>query len=60
MIPSNSLAGIYGIAVDSAARAVLGADVDIDIEAVVNSIPVSIFLSCCGNLRETKILALLP
>jgi radical SAM superfamily enzyme YgiQ (UPF0313 family) len=34
MIPSNSLAGIYGIAVDSAAREVLGADVDIDIEAV--------------------------
>jgi radical SAM superfamily enzyme YgiQ (UPF0313 family) len=34
MIPSNSLASIYGIAVDSAARAVLGANVDIDIEAV--------------------------
>jgi radical SAM superfamily enzyme YgiQ (UPF0313 family) len=34
MIPSNSLASIYGIAVDSAARAVLGVDVDIDIEAI--------------------------
>jgi hypothetical protein len=34
MIPSNSLASTYGIAVDSAARAVLGADVDIDIDAV--------------------------
>jgi radical SAM superfamily enzyme YgiQ (UPF0313 family) len=34
MIPSNSLASIYGIAVDSAARAVLGADVEIDIEAI--------------------------
>jgi radical SAM superfamily enzyme YgiQ (UPF0313 family) len=34
MIPSNSLAGIYGIAVDSAARGVLGPDIDIDIEAI--------------------------
>ena len=34
MIPSNSLASIYGIAVDSAARGVLGADIDIDIEAI--------------------------
>jgi radical SAM superfamily enzyme YgiQ (UPF0313 family) len=34
MIPSNSLASIYGIAVDSAARGVLGPDVDIDIEAI--------------------------
>jgi radical SAM superfamily enzyme YgiQ (UPF0313 family) len=34
MIPSNSLASIYGIAVDSAARGVLGADVEIDIEAI--------------------------
>jgi len=34
MIPSNSLASIYGIAVDSAARGVLGRDVDIDIEAI--------------------------
>jgi radical SAM superfamily enzyme YgiQ (UPF0313 family) len=34
MIPSNSLASIYGIAVDSAARGVLGTDVDIDIEAI--------------------------
>jgi hypothetical protein len=34
MIPSNSLASLYGIAVDSAARRVLGADFDIDIEAI--------------------------
>jgi radical SAM superfamily enzyme YgiQ (UPF0313 family) len=34
MIPSNSLAGIYGIAVDSAARRALGPDIDIDIEAI--------------------------
>lgn len=34
MIPSNSLAGIYGIAVDSAARGALGPDVEIDIEAI--------------------------
>jgi hypothetical protein len=34
IIPSNSLASIYGIAVDSAAREVLGTDVDIDIEAI--------------------------
>jgi hypothetical protein len=59
-IPSNSLASIYGIAVDSAARAVLGADVDIDIEAVDELIPGSIFLSCCRNSRETKISALWP
>ena len=34
MVPSNSLASIYGIAADSAARQALGADVDIDIEAI--------------------------
>jgi hypothetical protein len=34
IIPSNSLASIYGIAVDSAARKVLGADVEIDIAAL--------------------------
>jgi Radical SAM superfamily len=34
MVPSNSLASIYGIAADSAARGALGADVDIDIEAI--------------------------
>ena len=34
MIPSNSLASIYGIAADSAARGVLGSGVDIDIEAI--------------------------
>jgi Radical SAM superfamily len=34
MIPSNSLASIYGIAADSAARGVLGPGVDIDIEAI--------------------------
>jgi Radical SAM superfamily len=34
MIPSNSLASIYGIAVDSVARGALGTDVEIDIEAI--------------------------
>jgi radical SAM superfamily enzyme YgiQ (UPF0313 family) len=34
IIPSNSLASIYGIALDSAAREVLGSDVEIDIEAM--------------------------
>ena len=34
MIPSNSLAAVYGIAADSAERQVLGPDVAIDIEAI--------------------------
>ena len=34
MIPSNSLAAIYGIAADCAERRVLGPDVDIDIEVI--------------------------
>jgi hypothetical protein len=34
LIPSNSLAAVYGIAADCAARHVLGADVEIDIEAI--------------------------
>jgi len=34
MIPSNSLASLYGIAQESAARQVLGPDVEIDIEAI--------------------------
>ena len=34
MIPSNSLAALYGIAADCADRQVLGADVTIDIDAV--------------------------
>src|SRR5437762_8259851 len=34
MIPSNSLAAIYGIAADCAKRQVLGPDVAIDIEAI--------------------------
>ena len=34
MIPSNSLAAIYGIAADCATREVLGPDVAIDIEAI--------------------------
>jgi hypothetical protein len=34
MIPSNSLAALYGIAADCAARQVLGADVSIEIDAI--------------------------
>ncbi|MFZ5735340.1 MAG: B12-binding domain-containing radical SAM protein [Pseudomonadota bacterium] len=34
IIPSNSLATLYGIAADGAARRILGADVEIEIEAV--------------------------
>jgi len=34
MIPSNSLAAVYGIAADAAERRVLGPDVAIDIEAI--------------------------
>lgn len=34
LIPSNSLAALYGIAVDCAERQVLGADVAIDIEVI--------------------------
>ncbi len=34
LIPSNTLAAIYGIAADCAERQVLGADVDIDIEVI--------------------------
>jgi hypothetical protein len=34
IIPSNSLASVYGIAVDSAARQVLGPDVEFDIDAM--------------------------
>ena len=34
MIPSNSLAAVYGIAADCAERQVLGPDVAIDIEAI--------------------------
>ncbi|MBL6853842.1 MAG: radical SAM protein, partial [Alphaproteobacteria bacterium] len=33
-IPSNSLAALYGLARDCAARRVLGDDVDIDIHAI--------------------------
>jgi len=34
MIPSNSLAALYGIAIDCAQRRVLGADIDIDIDVI--------------------------
>ncbi len=34
LIPSNSLAAVYGLALDSAARQVLGPDVAIDIEVI--------------------------
>ncbi|HEY6254750.1 MAG TPA: radical SAM protein [Xanthobacteraceae bacterium] len=34
MIPSNSLAAVYGIAADCAARRVLGSDVEIEIDAI--------------------------
>src|ERR1700686_176604 len=34
MIPSNSLAAVYGIAADCAERQVLGPDIDIDIEVL--------------------------
>ena len=34
MIPSNSLAAVYGIAADCAERQVLGPDVTIDIELI--------------------------
>jgi hypothetical protein len=34
MIPSNSLAAVYGIAVDCAERSALGADIEIDIDAI--------------------------
>src|SRR3954462_14786354 len=34
MIPSNSLAAIYGIAADCAERRVLGPDVDIEIQVI--------------------------
>ena len=34
MIPSNSLAAIYGLALDAAERQVLGSDVEIDIDAI--------------------------
>jgi radical SAM superfamily enzyme YgiQ (UPF0313 family) len=34
MTPSNSLAAVYGVAVDSAERRVLGPDVDIDIDPI--------------------------
>jgi hypothetical protein len=34
MTPSNSLAAVYGIAVDCAERCVLGSDVDFDIEVI--------------------------
>jgi radical SAM superfamily enzyme YgiQ (UPF0313 family) len=34
LIPSNSLASVYGIALDCIAQAPLGADVEIDIEAI--------------------------
>jgi hypothetical protein len=34
IIPSNSLAAIYGVALDCIARKVLGADIDIELEAI--------------------------
>jgi hypothetical protein len=34
LIPSNSLAAIYGLALDSAQRSVLGPDVSIDIDVI--------------------------
>jgi len=34
LIPSNSLAALYGIAMDCAERQVLGPDVDVDVEAI--------------------------
>ena len=34
LIPSNSLAAIYGLALDSARRQILGPDVAIDIEVI--------------------------
>src|SRR5262245_60365303 len=34
MIPSNSLAAVYGLALDSAKRDVLGPDVEIDIDVI--------------------------
>src|SRR5258708_13767118 len=37
MIPSNSLAALYGIAADCAERQVLGSDVAIDIETIDES-----------------------
>src|ERR1700750_727015 len=37
MIPSNSLAAIYGIVADCAERQVLGPDVGVDIEAIDES-----------------------
>src|SRR4051794_29789231 len=37
LIPSNSLAAVYGLALDSAHRKVLGGDVDIDIDVIDES-----------------------
>ena len=34
LIPSNSLAAVYGLALDSAQRHVLGEDVEIDIDVI--------------------------
>ena len=35
-IPSNSLASVYGLIVDSRRRQVLGDDVDIEIDVIIN------------------------
>src|SRR3954454_10847044 len=37
LIPSNSLAAVYGLALDSARRQVLGADVQIDMDVIDES-----------------------
>ena len=38
MIPSNSLAALYAIAVDCAERRVLGSEVEIEIEAITGRV----------------------
>src|SRR5262249_53568493 len=43
LIPSNTLAVVYGLALDSAGRAVLGADIEIDI-TVIDEISASVRL----------------
>src|SRR5437879_5815262 len=61
MIPSNSLAAIYGIAADCAERQVLGSDVAIDIEAIDETntrIDVQALLARCRRHGDFGLVAL--
>jgi hypothetical protein len=52
MIPSNSLAAVYGLAVDGAARRALGPDVDIEIDVIDETNTRIDVPACIARLRR--------